>query len=429
MSQDRKSGGSAAELSLAGRPGSRLPLAASLARSAVLDRLARLSDGRLHVTDGRDTLQFGQAEAGPPVTIRIDDPSAWTDIATGGSLGAAEAYMAGKWSVSDLPELVRLFLRNRPVLERLDGGLARLGAPLLRFAHWCHRNTRRGSRRNIRAHYDLGNELFELFLDPSMMYSSAVFPDAGATLDEASRHKLDLVCRKLQLGPGDHLLEIGTGWGGLAVHAARHYGCRVTTTTISSNQFEYAQARVREAGLESRVEVISTDYRDLTGQYDKLVSIEMIEAVGHRFLDGYFRVCSERLRPAGRMLLQAILIADRQHARARRSVDFIQKYIFPGGALPSLASILGSVAKATDLQLTGLQDIGYDYARTLSLWRERFMHRLRDVRKLGYPEEFIRMWEWYLAYCEGGFMERSITDVQLVFDKPGCRLKPAGSAP
>jgi cyclopropane-fatty-acyl-phospholipid synthase len=323
---------------------------------------------------------------------------------------------------------MRLFLVNRDAMDLIESGMARATTPLLKLAHWYHRNTRTGSRRNIHAHYDLGNDLFQLFLDPTMMYSAAVFPRPEATLEEASVHKLDLICRKLELEPSDHLLEIGTGWGGLALHAARSYGCRVTTTTISRNQFDFATRRISDAGLSDRVTVVGEDYRDLKGQFDKLVSVEMIEAVGHRYLPTYFRVCSERLKPAGRMLLQSIVIADRHYAQARRSVDFIQKYVFPGGALPSASAILSSVARCTDLQLTGLHDIGQDYARTLSIWRERFLGRLADVRRLGYPDEFARMWEWYLAYCEGGFVERAISAVQLVFDKPDCRLRAPGCA-
>jgi cyclopropane-fatty-acyl-phospholipid synthase len=402
-------------------------VAVRLARRAVHDVLGALVHGQLRLQDPLGARAFGTAGSGPDVAVRLHDLSPYLDIATGGTIGAAEAYMAGKWSVSDLPGLMRLLAANRLVMNRLDSGLARLGGVALRFAHRLHRNTRAGSRRNIHAHYDLGDDFFALFLEPTLMYSSAVFPSAGASLEEASVHKLDLICRKLALGPEDHLLEIGTGWGGLAVHAAGNYGCRVTTTTISRNQFEFARRRVREVGLADRVTLLAEDYRDLTGTYDKLVSVEMIEAVGLDFLDTYFRACSERLKPAGRMLLQAITIADRHYEQARRSVDFIQKYIFPGGALPSAAAILGSVGRATDLQLTALQDIGLDYARTLQLWRHRFLGRVPDVRGLGYPDEFIRMWEWYLAYCEGGFLERAISAVHMVFDKPDCRLRPGGS--
>ena len=399
-------------------------LAIRLARRAVHQQLRALRHGRLHIQDALGTAVFGQTSGQPAIdaSVRIHDLSAWLDIASHGTIGAGEAYMAGKFHSSDLLAAMRLLVINREVMDGLESGMARFGSALLRLAHWRHRNTRTGSRRNIHAHYDLGDELFRLFLDPSMMYSAAVFPHAEATLEEASLHKLDLICRKLELQPDDHLLEIGTGWGGLAIHAARHYGCRVTTTTISENQFSYAQRRVQAAGLTGRITLLSQDYRDLQGQFDKLVSVEMVEAVGHRYVDQYFRVCSERLKPAGRMLLQSITIADRYHEQARHAVDFIQKYIFPGGALPSITSISSAVSQMTDLQLTHMHDIGIDYGRTLHIWRERFLQRLAEVRSLGYPDEFIRMWEWYLLYCEAGFMERAISTVQLVFDKPGCRL-------
>lgn len=399
-------------------------LAVRMSRRAVLRQLRTLHDGRLHIQDALGITVIGETIGNPvvDVRIRITDLSAWLDIASGGTIGAAEAYMAGKWHSSDLLATMRLLVINRQVMDGLETGTARFGSLLLRLAHWQHRNTRKGSRRNIHAHYDLGDELFSLFLDPSMMYSAAVFPHTGATLEVASRYKLDLICRKLELQPDDHLLEIGTGWGGLAIHAARHYGCRVTTTTISENQFSFARRRVEDAGLADRITVLSQDYRDLRGQFDKVVSVEMIEAVGHRFMDQYFRICSERLKPAGRMLLQSITIADRHHEQAMHAVDFIQKYIFPGGALPSVTSISSAVSRVTDLQLSHLHDIGIDYARTLRIWRERFLKRLPEVRGLGYPDEFIRMWEWYLLYCEAGFLERAISTVQLVFDKPDCRL-------
>jgi cyclopropane-fatty-acyl-phospholipid synthase len=405
-----------------------------LARNGLLGRLQHLTVGRLRLEDPWGTTTFGerggvdQGATGFDIALRITDPAAYLAMAARGTIGAAEAYMAGQLHVSDLTGMIRLFLQNRAVMESLEGGLARLGAPLMRLAHWYHRNTRQGSRRNIGAHYDLGNDFFSLFLDPTMMYSSAVFtrPDMG--LDEAATTKLDLICQRLELRPEDHLLEIGTGWGGLALHAATHYGCRVTSTTISRNQFDHASRRVRVAGLEDRIQIVSQDYRDLRGQYDKLVSVEMIEAVGLKFLDTYFRQCSQLLKPAGRLLIQAITIADRHYAAAKGQVDFIQKYIFPGGALPSVGAMLDSVSRVTDLQLTGLQDIGLDYARTLNLWRERFLVRLLEVRRQGYSEEFIRMWEWYLCYCEGGFLERTISDVHVVFDKPQSRLVPAGYA-
>ncbi len=415
-------------------PGAGVGQLTRLARHSVHCALESLSGGRLSLQDPLGSRLFGApdagtAESGPDLSLQINDLSTYLDIATGGTIGAAEAYMAGKWTVSDLPGVMRLLVINRNVMNGLESGITRFGGALLKLAHRYRHNTRAGSQRNIHAHYDLGNELFQLFLDPAMMYSSAVFPRPGASLEEASTFKLDLICRKLDLKADDHLLEIGTGWGGLALHAARSSGCRVTTTTISRNQFEFARERVRQAGLGDRITILPDDYRDLTGTYDKLVSIEMIEAVGHEYLDTFFRVCSERLKPTGRMLLQSITIADRNYEQARNSVDFIQKYIFPGGALPSCGAILTSVGRSADLQLTHLHDIGLDYARTLQIWRERFMQRLPAVRRLGYPDEFIRMWEWYLAYCEGGFLERAISAVQVVFDKPACRLQPLGYTP
>ncbi|MGD2113022.1 MAG: cyclopropane-fatty-acyl-phospholipid synthase family protein, partial [Gammaproteobacteria bacterium] len=292
-----------------------------------------------------------------------------------------------------------------------------------------HRNTLRGSRRNIEAHYDLGNDLFELFLDETMMYSCGIFTRPGATLQEASEAKLDAICRKLQLGPDDHVLEIGTGWGGFALHAARHYGCRVTTTTISRQQYEHAAQRIRAAGLEDRITLLFDDYRLLEGSYDKLVSIEMIEAIGHRNFNTYFRKCSELLKPDGMMLLQSITIADQRYAQARNAIDFIQRYIFPGGCLPSNAALAGAVAGSTDMRIFDLQDIGPHYATTLRHWRKRFLSRIEQVRRLGYPERFIRMWEYYLCYCEGGFRQQSIGTVQLLLTRPGTLRQPlTGSA-
>jgi cyclopropane-fatty-acyl-phospholipid synthase len=396
-------------------------------RRRVLARLAGIRQGRLALEDPLGRADFGDAGAGTSAVVRVHDLSAYADIATGGSIGAAEAYMQGKWSASDLVALMRVLVANRRVLDGLEGGLAAVAAPLLRLAHGLRRNTRAQARRNIAVHYDLGNDFYRLFLDPTMSYSSCVFPAPGSTLEDAALHKLDLVCRKLALGPDDHLLEIGPGWGGLALHAAANYGCRVTTTTISARQREFATRRVSEAGLAGRVSVLGEDYRELRGSFDKLVSIEMIEAVGVGFLDRYVRVCSGLLKPGGRMLLQGIVISDSLFDRARRSVDFIQKYIFPGGALPSLGSIRSSVARATDLEITHLQDIGQDYARTLAEWRRRFLARLQAVRALGFGDEFIRMWEYYLAYCEGAFLERAVSDLQIVLDKPmaGGELRPA----
>ncbi len=400
--------------------------AGGLFRKAVLARLRNLEAGEVTLCEQGETMVFGQSTAQCPVmvTVQVLDPGLYRDIALGGDLAAAEAYMEGKWTVNDLTGLIRIFAANPTVLNEIEHGIGKVLNPLLRFAHFLRRNSRAQSRRNILAHYDLGDDLFRLFLDPTMSYSSAVYPNNDSSLDEAATHKLDLVCQKLHLQPNDHLLEIGTGWGGLAVHAAGKYGCRVTTTTISDNQYQQAVQRVQAAGLSERITVLKSDYRDLSGHYDKLVSIEMIEAVGHDYMDTYLNLCSQRLKPHGRALFQAILMTDRNFDKYKNSVDFIQKYIFPGGALPSLASIMQSVHKVTDLQLADMQDITLDYARTLRDWRARFMDKLHEVRRLGYPDEFIRMWEYYLCYCEGGFRERAISTVQIVFDKPDCRLAP-----
>jgi cyclopropane-fatty-acyl-phospholipid synthase len=291
----------------------------------------------------------------------------------------------------------------------------------MRAWHALRRNTRSGSRQNIAAHYDLGNPLFSLFLDRSLMYSSAVFASEDESLEVAAKRKLQRICEKLQLSPADHVVEIGTGWGGFAIHAASRFGCRVTTTTISREQFDLAVQRVHAAGLAERVTVLLKDYRDLEGQYDKLVSIEMIEAIGHQYLDTYFATCASLLKPDGMALIQAITIEDHRYQQALKAVDFIKRYIFPGSFIPSVSAMTGAMARSSDLRLFNLEDIGPSYALTLRHWRQRFLARLPEVRALGYPDRFIRMWEFYLCYCEGGFLERSIGDVQLLLTRPDCR--------
>jgi cyclopropane-fatty-acyl-phospholipid synthase len=329
--------------------------------------------------------------------------------------------MNGYWHCDNLTGLVRLMVINRHLLNDVDSGWSRLSAPLLKCAHWLNRNDKSGSRRNIAAHYDLGNEFFALFLDETMAYSSGIFAHAEATLLEASTAKFDAACSKLDLKPDQHLLEIGTGWGGLAIHAAKNYGCRVTTTTISREQYEFAKEKVARAGLSDRITLLLEDYRDLTGEYDALVSIEMIEAVGDAYFDTYFERCSDLLRASGAMLLQSITIRDQFYEQARRSVDFIKRFIFPGSCIPSIRVLMDSLARVTDLKLFHLEDIGPHYARTLKAWRERFLARQAEVRALGYPEAFVRMWEFYLCYCEGGFEERQLGDVQMLLTKPRSR--------
>ena len=391
----------------------------SVARRLVLKQLAKLEIGCLSLNDGEQTHHFGEmaGSAELSATIEVMDSSFYGDIAFAGSIGAGEAYMRGAWQCEDLVSLVRILLRNREVLDGMEKGTARLTLTAQRFLHWVNRNTREGARRNIASHYDLGNEFFALWLDETMMYSSAMFEHPEQSLADAQQHRLDVICEKLDLGPDDHVMEIGTGWGGFAIHAAQKYGCRVTTTTISKQQYEMAWQRVQQVGLQDRVELLLEDYRDLEGQYDKLVSIEMIEAIGSDQYEMYFNQCNQLLNPGGRMLIQAITIADEQYDYAQRNVDFIQRYIFPGSCLPSLAVMKNTIKKVSNMQVTGAEDIGLDYALTLNHWRRNFFTRIHDVTAMGYPEEFIWMWEFYLCYCEGGFLERAISDVHLVADK------------
>ena len=359
-------------------------------------------------------------------------PRFWRRVLVGGGIGAAEAYADGLWRTDDLTGLLRVLARNLRSSGRLEDGLARLRGLADRVLHAARRNHRGGSRRNIAAHYDLGNDFFATFLDPTMMYSCAVFPHPGASLEEASEHKLDLVCRKLGLKPGLRVVEIGTGWGGFALHAAGRYSCEVVTTTISRRQEDLARERVRRAGLEDRVEILRLDYRDLPAalgrRFDRLVSIEMIEAVGHRFLPAYMGVVSDLLKPDGLALIQAITISDQRYEEYRRSVDFIQRHIFPGALLPSLGRILECLREPTDLRLSGLEEITPHYARTLRLWRERLLAAGDRLLELGLPPQFQRLWEYYFSYCEAGFLERTIGDYQLLFAKPRHRESPFAAA-
>lgn len=391
-----------------------------LARKVVLSRLAGLRHGAVTLLEDNHRTVLGDGE--PCCAVIVRDPRVYRRLLRGGSLAAAEAFMEGAWTTDDLVGLLRLLLRNADVMDGFDRGVARAAV----FAGWlaqllARRNTKRGSRRNIHAHYDLGNEFFALFLDPTLNYSCGYFEQPTASMEDASRAKMERVCRKLELRAGEHLLEIGTGWGGLAIYAATHFGCRVTTTTISQQQYELARQRVRAAGLEDRVTVLCRDYRDLTGQFDKLVSIEMIEAVGHAFLETYFRQCGRLLAPGGVMLLQAITMADQRHRQHLRAADFMQHYIFPGSCLPSLTTLTQALTRGSDLQVVNLEDITPHYVLTLRHWRRRFLEQLDAVRGLGYPERFVRMWEYYLCASEAGFAERYLGDVQLLLARPGWR--------
>jgi cyclopropane-fatty-acyl-phospholipid synthase len=395
-----------------------------LGRRLFLAKLAGLCEGELTVIEGSETWVFGRRTAACNLraTIEVLHPQTYADVAFGGTVGAGEAFIRGLWRADDLTALMRLMIVNRDVMQSMEGGAAVAMAPLRRILHWLNRNSPDGSRRNIAAHYDLGNDLFALMLDETMAYSSGVFEREDATLHEAQLAKFERICRKLSLSPNDHLLEIGTGWGGFALHAASRHGCRVTTTTISREQHDWAQERIAAAGLQNRVTLLLDDYRDLRGRYDKLVSIEMIEAVGARYLDTYTAQCGRLLEPHGAMLLQAITIQDQVYEAALGSVDFIQRFIFPGSFIPSVSAITDSVRRSTDMKVFHLEDIGPHYATTLRHWRDRFFANLPAVRQLGYPDAFVRMWDYYLCYCEGGFLERQIGDVQMLLAKPRCRL-------
>ena len=394
-----------------------------LAKRILFSRLTGLQYGSITFREGETEMRFGQSHPTSDlteihVTLDIKNTQFYGEVVFGGSIGAGEAYMQGYFECSNLTDLIRLMARNQSLLDNLEQGLARLTAPIQKWLHFINKNTQLGSRRNIAAHYDLGNDFFEMMLDPTMMYSSAVFQSPDQTLEEASYTKLDMICKKLALTKADHVLEIGTGWGGFAIYAAKHYGCRVTTTTISQQQYLLASARIEAEGLSDQIEILLSDYRELKGTYDKLVSIEMIEAVGHQFYDTYFGKCSQLLKPNGLMLLQAITISDQRYESATKSVDFIQRYIFPGSCIPSVTAMLNSITKSTDMRLFNLEDIGPHYATTLARWRQNFFKHIDEIRALGYPETFIRMWDFYLCYCEGGFEERALGDVHLLLIKP-----------
>lgn len=406
----------------------KIDLPASVWRRPVQKRLAELENGRLEVLEAGQRVVLGasnpevqgQGSSGdlPLATLEVLDSACWRTIATGGALGAAESFMDGQWRSPDLAGLLRLMLRDEDVLEGLGGPLSALGAIPRWIGHALRRNTRSGSRRNISAHYDVGNDFFQLFLDPTMLYSCAYFASEDATLEEASIAKLDRLCEMLQLKPGLCVLEIGSGWGACAIHMARKYGCQVVSITISERQHAEAVRRVKAAGLEDLVEIRMQDYRDTGGQFDRLISIEMIEAVGAQYLDLFFKRCSELLKPDGLMALQAITITDQAYRAAVKRVDFIKRYVFPGGFLPSVEAIMGAVRRRTDFRLVRMEDIGGHYVRTLRLWAEALRRNWDAAMELGYSGEFLRMYEFYFRYCEAGFAERAIGDAQMLFAKP-----------
>jgi cyclopropane-fatty-acyl-phospholipid synthase len=399
-------------------------------RNMLFKKLSGLKTGRIefreHLPTGVFTHVCGQEDA--PSDLRaqvvIHRKQAYSRIALGGSIGTAESYVDSDWDCDNLTGLIRIFVSNRDTLLALDGGLGAVLAPLQRLAHRLNGNTIRGAQANIQAHYDLGNDFFRLFLDDTWMYSCGIFTAPETTLEEASVEKIDRICKKLNLSTSDHVVEIGTGWGGFAIHAATQYGCKVTTTTISKEQYQFALQKVEELGLSDRIEVLLQDYRLLQGKFDKLVSIEMIEAVGLKNLDTYFAKCSSLLKPNGQMVIQGITIRDQYYEYAKKNVDFIQLYIFPGSGIPSLKSINESISGVTDLSIFHQEEIGPHYATTLRHWSERLKEKKDQITALGYPSELYRLWQYYFSYCEGGFAERAIGCSQILFTKPECRRAP-----
>jgi cyclopropane-fatty-acyl-phospholipid synthase len=388
-------------------------------RSLVFSVFAKINYGQIELVDHTQCFLFPEFVENNSLMgrINIHDSSVYRDFVKGGSIGVAEAYIAGKWSSPNLTTVIRIFARAQQEIDSIEKQKPWLTKLKYALLHRGNRNSHSGSKKNILAHYDLGNELYSRFLDPEMMYSSAIYPNEEASLEQAQVHKMSTICQRLDLTADDHLLEIGTGWGGLAIYAAQHYGCRVTTTTISDAQHAYAKDRIEQLGLTEKITLLKQDYRDLTGEYDKLVSIEMIEAVGFEYLPSFFKQCNARLKPGGKLLIQSITIADQRFEHYKHNVDFIQRYIFPGGFLPSVTVLTGHLTEYTDLVTESINDIGLDYAKTLAHWREAFLKSWPELKPFGYDEKFKRLWLYYLAYCEGAFLERSTSTVHLVARK------------
>jgi len=391
-----------------------------LARALVFNQLKKIKIGHIVIIEGGNKFSFGKNNK-LNVTVTVHDPRFYGALAFGGSIGVSEAFMQKFWSASDLTKLIRIMAINQNTMDQLEGLFNIFLKPILKCLHYLNQNSVKGSEINISKHYDLGNDFFSLFLDSTMMYSSAVFKNPHDSLYKGSIHKLETICQGLELTSQDHIIEIGSGWGGFAIYAAQHYGCKVTTTTISKEQYKYVRQKIKDLKLSHKISVLFSDYRHLKGQYDKLVSIEMLEAVGYQYYDTYFKVCSNLLKPQGLAVIQTITITDQRYEKAKRSVDFIQRYIFPGSCIPSITALQNSMTQSSDLKIYSIHDIGAHYARTLALWREGFFKRLKDIKALGFDDAFIRMWHFYFSYCEGGFQEKVISDIHLKLVKPGYR--------
>ena len=396
-----------------------------VARKIILGYFKEIKEGQITVKENSDHMVFGEVTPKFPVkaTIKVQNSKMYLDIVAKGLNGSADAFIKGWWTCDNLTNLVRIFTRNRDTANKFESGIANLAIWALKLSHSCRRNNLKESLRNIHAHYDLGNEFFSTFLDDTRMYSCAIFTKPESSLHEASITKIDRICKKLNLSPADHLLEIGTGWGGFALYAAKNYGCRITSTTISQEQFIFSENLIKKNGLQDQVTILKKDFRELEGQFDKLVSIEMIEAIGHRLYKTFFQKCGQLLKPEGLLAIQAITITDNLFQESKDFIDFIKQYIFPGSCIPSI-SALCSAASSSDIKLFHLEDITPHYARTLKEWRTNFLQNKSRVKNLGFTNPFIRLWLFYLCYCEGGFIERQIGNVQMVFTKPLCRRDP-----
>ena len=391
-----------------------------LYKKIIHQRLSQIKDAHIIINDGKSINKFGKP-GNLSAKINILDTVFYKNIILGGTIGASESFIRGEWSSPNLTNVIRVLARNTEAQDKLENLFTLLSQPFLKVMHKLNENSVRGSKKNISRHYDLSNDFFSLFLDKNMMYSSAIYKSRKTSLDDASTNKLDVICKKLNLKKTDHVIEIGTGWGGFAIYAAKNYGCKVTTTTVSIEQYKFSKQKIKEAGLGKKIKVLLKDYRLLKGQYDKLVSIEMIEAVGYQFYDEYFKIIGQLLKNDGEALIQAITIKDQRYSKAIQSVDFIQKYIFPGSCIPSITAIQNSLTSSTDLVINDIRDIGHHYARTLADWRKRFLKNKQEIRKLGFDDKFLRMWLFYFAYCEGGFEEKVISDIHLHITKPGYR--------
>ena len=396
-----------------------------VARKIILSHFKGIKEGEITIIENSEHIVFGQTTPSFPVKaiITVQNSKMYLDIVAKGLNGSAEAFIKGWWTCDNLTNLVRIFTRNREVANQFESGIANLAIWFMKLSHYCRRNNLKESLRNIHAHYDLGNDFFSTFLDDTRMYSCGIFIKPENSLHEASITKIDRICKKLNLSSTDHLLEIGTGWGGFALHAAKNYGCRITSTTISQEQFIFAENLIKKNGLHDQVTIIKKDFRELEGQFDKLVSIEMIEAIGYKLYKTFFQKCSQLLKPEGLIVIQAITIADNLFDESKDFIDFIKQYIFPGSCIPSI-SALCSATTSSDIKLYHLEDITPHYARTLKEWRTNFLQNRSRVKDLGFTNAFIRMWLFYLCYCEGGFMERQIGSIQMVFTKPLCRIDP-----